>query len=110
MSDAIRQERCAEVASCVMVLIPTILEGKANPERLAEATPAIERLRAVVEAGASGIEDERYLQWLRVAPANIRALGQAVEAGDADAAFAAFRDPAAGLHLLTAGCEGCSGW
>lgn len=110
MNDAIRQQRCAEVASCVMVLIPAILEGKSNPEKLAEARPAVARVNAVIEAGSEGISDERYLSWLRVAPENMRALSRALDAGDADAAFAAFRDPTIGLHLLSSGCEGCAGW
>lgn len=110
MTDAVRQERCAEVAAAVMVLIPSILEGRANTEKLAAALPAVRRIEAVIESGPTGIDDERFLTWLRVAPANIRALRDAVEAGDADAAFAAFRDPDGGLHLLSAGCEGCVGW
>lgn len=110
MSDSVRQERCAEVATSVMQLIPAILEGKASTEKLAEALPAIARIESVIAAGSDGIENESYLAWLRVAPGNIRELREAVEAGDADAAFAAFRDPAAGLHLLGSGCAGCAGW
>ncbi|MFC5338654.1 hypothetical protein [Leucobacter denitrificans] len=110
MTDAVRRERCAEVAAAVMVLIPSILEGRGDPDKLANALPAVQRIQTVIDAGSAGIDDERYLAWLRVAPANIRALGDAVEAGDADAAFAAFRDPSGGLHLLSAGCEGCVGW
>lgn len=110
MTDAVRQERCAEVAAAVLVLIPSILEGRASPEKLAAALPAVQRIQAVIDAGGSGITDERFLAWLRVAPANIRSLRKAIEAGDADAAFAAFGDEHGGLHLLSAGCEGCVGW
>lgn len=110
MSETVRQQRCAEVASAVMVLIPSILEGKTDSQRLADAVPAVAKVRAVLDAGTDGIEDERFLAWLRVAPANIAALERAIDEGDADAAFAAFRDPASGLHLLSAGCEGCVGW
>lgn len=110
MSEAVRLERCAEVAAAVTAIIPVIFEGKAKVERLAEALPAIARIRAVVDAGEAGIDDERFRAWLRVAPANIAELERALEAGDADSAFAALRDPERGLHLLTAGCEGCPGW
>lgn len=110
MSEAVRLERCAEVAAAVTTMIPVIFEGKARPERLAEALPAVARIRSVIEAGDAGIDDERFRAWLRVAPANIQELENALEAGDADAAFTAFRDPERGLHLLTAGCEGCPGW
>ena len=110
MSDAVRQERCAEVSSAVMELIPSIFEGRADSAKLAASLPAIARIQAVIDAGSTGIEDERYLAWLRVAPANIRALRDAVEAADADAAFAAFRDEHSGMHLLSAGCADCPGW
>lgn len=110
MSDAVRQERCAEVAAAVTELIQPLIEGKADPEKLATALPAVARIQAVVDAGEEGITDPGYLVWLRVAPANISELAEAIEAGDADRAFAAFRDPGAGLHLLTAGCVGCAGW
>lgn len=110
MSEAVRQERCAEVAAAVMELIPAILEGRGDAERLASALPAVERIQRVIAAGESGIEDAGYLRWLRAAPANLRALEAAVRAGDADAAFVAFRDADTGLHLLTSGCAGCPGW
>lgn len=110
MSDSVRQERCADVAKSVMELIPAILEGKARREKLAEALPAINRIQAVVDAGGDGIDNESYLAWLLVAPRNLRAMKEAVEAGDADAAFAAFRDQDTGLHLLSSGCTGCAGW
>lgn len=110
MSEAVRLERCAEVAGALMTVIPKIFEGKADPDRLAEALPGISRIRAVVEAGIDGIDDERFLAWLRVAPANIAALEDALLAGDADAAFAALRDPDRGVYLLASGCEGCPGW
>lgn len=110
MSDSVRQERCAEVASALMVLIPAIIGGKADPEQLAEGLPAIARVRAVVDAGSDGIEHPGYLAWLRGAAANVRAIEEAIEAGDADAAFAALRDADSGLHLLSSGCEGCAGW
>lgn len=110
MSDAVRQARCAEVAAAVMELIPCLLEGKADPAKLAAASASVARVRAVLDAGADGITHEAYLHWLRVAPPNIAALEQAIARGDADAAFAAFRDPDRGLHLLASGCEGCVGW
>lgn len=110
MNDAVRQERCAEVAAAVMQLIQPLLEGKADVEKLSAGAPAVARIQAVVDAGDEGITDPRYLAWLRTAPANIAAIAAGIESGDADAAFAAFRDPAAGLHLLSAGCEGCVGW
>lgn len=110
MSDAVRVERCAEVAAAALALIPAIFEGKSNPVRLEAARPSIARIKAVVEAGSDGIDEPRYLAWLGVAPTNLRALEEAIDAGDADAAFAAFSDPQIGLNLLAGGCEGCPGW
>ena len=59
---------------------------------------------------ASAIWHDDYLRWLGVAPENLGRIEAAVRDGDADGAFAAFRDPENGLHLLVQGCQGCQGW
>lgn len=108
--DDIREGRCAEVAVAVLELMPALLEGKSDPNRLGDALAATLRIRSVADAGGAGITDPDYLAWLSVAPGNLARLETALIAGDADAAFAVFRDPADGLHLLTQGCAGCRGW
>lgn len=110
MDDAIREDRCARVAAAVKELIPAIFEGKADPERLQAAMAPVHAIRDVAAAGSEGISDPAYAAWVRVGPANLGRLEDAVRAGDADAAFAALRDPEDGLSLLTQGCAGCTGW
>lgn len=110
MDDTIRQERCAQVAAAIIALMPTLLEGKSRPNRLQDALEPLSRIRAVADAGSSGISNDDYLRWLGVAPENLGRIETAVRDGDADGAFAAFRDPENGLHLLVQGCQGCQGW
>ncbi len=110
MDDVIRQERCALVAAAVIELMPAVIEGKSDAARLRDALGPISAISAVVAQGSDGIADPAYQTWLRVAAANLARMEAAVRSGDADAAFAALRDPEAGLVLLSAGCAGCAGW
>lgn len=110
MDDALRQHRCSLLAPAIVALMPALIEGKSHPARLREALPALQQIRAIAEQGADGIDNAAYATWVSGAGANLASIEAAVTAGDADAAFAAFRDAQTGLHLLTQGCEGTPGW
>lgn len=110
MTQDIREQRCAEIAEAVLGIVPLIFEGKSHPERLSGILPHLAQIRRIANAGPHGITDADYLAWLRVAPENLNDLEAAVHAGDADRAFAVFRDTETGVHLLTRGCAGCTGW
>lgn len=110
MTDDIRNDRCAQIAEALLHIVPLILEGKSQPDRLTGVLPHLARIRRVADEGSVDITDADYLAWLRVAPENLDEIEAAVHASDADAAFTAFRDTEKGVHLLTRGCAGCSGW
>lgn len=110
MTDDIRHDRCTKIADALLHIVPLILEGKSQPERLTGVLPHLARIRRIADKGADGIFDPDYLAWVRVAPENLDEIEAAVHASDADRAFVAFRDTEKGVHLLTRGCAGCSGW
>lgn len=105
-----REERCAELATAIMQLMPIIIEGQNATGNLAAGFEPLARIRSVADRGADGITEPAFLAWLDAAPANIAAIEAAIAANDASAAFAAFRDQRSGLHLLAGGCAGCPGW
>jgi len=105
-----REERCTELASAIMQLMPAIIEGQNAHGNLSSGLAPLSRIRAVADQGADGIDDPAFLEWLATAPTNLAAIESAIIAGDANAAFTAFRDQRSGLHLLAGGCAGCPGW
>ena len=105
-----REERCTELGAAIMQLMPAIIEGQNAGGNLSSGLGPLSRIRAVADQGADGIDDPAFLAWLDAAPSNIAAIESAIVAGDANAAFEAFRDQRSGLHLLAGGCAGCPGW
>ncbi|MBF0672049.1 MAG: hypothetical protein IR160_05625 [Salinibacterium sp.] len=103
-------ERCDRLRDIILELTPLMIEVQGNASRLGAVLPVVQRLRAVANEGADGIDNPSYRQWAGGAPSNIDALEEAARAGDAEAAWRAFADQESGVNLLSTACAGYPGW
>jgi hypothetical protein len=109
MTDA-REERCAELRPVLLGLTPLMIEMQGNPAKLPELRPHLTALRAIAAQGSAGIDVPAYAQWVSTANESVTVIEQAIDRGDAKAAWAAITDQRTGINLLGQACAGCPGW
>ena len=102
--------RCADLADVTIDLMRVSMESQTTPVKLTQVAPTVARMRAVVELGTDGIENDGYLRWHATAIATLDAMEAAAERGDARAVWEAFTHPVTGMAGLGQSCAGYPRW
>lgn len=103
-------DRCAALADVTIELMRVSMESQTTPAKLNQVGPTAARMRAVVELGTEGIENDGYLRWHATALATLTAMESAAERGDARAVWEAFTHPINGMAALGQSCAGYPRW
>ena len=103
-------DRCAALADVTIDLMRVSMECQTAPAKLSQVAPTAARMRAVIELGTEGIENDGYLRWHDTALATLATMDAAAERGDARAVWEAFTHPINGMAGLGQACAGYPRW
>lgn len=103
-------DRCADLAEVTIDLMRVSMESQTSALKLNQVGPTAARMRAVVELGTEGIDNDLYLRWHATALATLAAMEAAADRGDARGVWDAFTDPITGLAGLGQACAGQPRW
>lgn len=104
-------ERCAVLAQPVTDLMAAAIECETgSAAAFARVIALAGQVRAVAEQGTAGIAQPDYVAWADAAPRLLAEMEAAAERRDSRAVWAAFVDPAVGMHRLGGACAGQPRW